>query len=102
MTEELKLLKYGLKHPIHRLQETKTNIQILLDFIHGTMTKDSRDEKQSTRVKTKISNLVYSYVNSYKSTLHALEKRRILKRLGRNKQIASLHLDKGNSCYIQR
>ena len=66
------------------------------------MTKDSRDEKQCTRVKTKISNLVYSYVNSYKSTLYALEKRRILKRLGRNKQIASLHLGKGNSCYIQR
>ena len=66
------------------------------------MTKDSRDEKKSTGVKTKISNLVYSYVNSYKSTLHALEKPRILKRSRRNKQIASLHLDKGSSCYIQR
>ena len=72
-TEELELLKYGLKHPIHPLQVNKTDI-LTFDFIHRAMTKDLRDEKQSGEVKTKISNLAYSYVNSYNPTLLALKK----------------------------
>ena len=58
------------------------------------MTKDLRDEKQFGEVKTKISNLAQSYVNSYKTTLHALKKQRILKRLANNKYIVILRLDK--------
>ena len=72
-TDELELLKYGLKHPIHPLQVNKTDI-LTFDFIHRAMTKDLRDEKQSGEVKTKISNLAYSYVNSYNPTLLALKK----------------------------
>ena len=72
-TEELELLKYGLKHPIHPLQVNKTDI-LTFDFIHRAMTKDLRDEKQSGKVNTKISNLAHSYVNSYKPTLHVLQK----------------------------
>ena len=44
------------------------------DFIHHVVAKDFRDEKQSGEVKTKISNLAHSYVNSYKPTLHVLKK----------------------------
>ena len=73
MTEVLELLKYGLKNPLHPLQVTKTDILTTIDFIHRAMTKDLRDEKQSGEVKTKISNLAHSYVNSYKPTLHALK-----------------------------
>ena len=51
------------------------------------MTKDLRDEKQFGVVKTKISDLAHGYVNSYKRTLHALRKYRILKRLANNKDI---------------
>ena len=76
-TEELELLKYGLKHPIHPLQVNKMDILTTFDFIRHAMTKDSRDEKQSGEVKTKISNLPHSYVNSYKPTLHPLKKHRI-------------------------
>ena len=76
-TEELELLKYGLKHPIHPLQVNKMDILTTFDFIRRAMTKDSRDEKQSGEVKTKISNLTHRYVNSYKPTLHALKKHRI-------------------------
>ena len=72
-------LKYGLKHPIHSLQVNKMDILSTFDLIHPTMTKDLRDEKQSGEVKTKISNLARSYVNSYKPTLHALKKHRIEK-----------------------
>ena len=43
MTEELELLKYGLKHPIHPLQVNKTDILTMFDFIHCAMTKDLRD-----------------------------------------------------------
>ena len=60
------------------------------DFIHSAMTKHLRDEKQSGEVKTKISNLAHSYVNSYEPTLHALKKHRTLKRLANNKNIVIL------------
>ena len=69
----MELLKYGLKNPLHPLQVTKMDILTTIDFIHRAMTKDLRDEKQSGEVKTKISNLAHSYVNSYKPTLHALK-----------------------------
>ena len=64
------------------------------------MTKDLRDEKQSGEVKTKISNLAHCYVNSYKPTLHALKKHRILKRLANNKDIVILRPDKGSGTVI--
>ena len=73
MTEEFELLKNSLKHPTHPLQVNKMDI-LTFDFIHGAITKDLRDEKQSGEVKTKISNLAYSYVNSYNPTLLALKK----------------------------
>ena len=100
VTTELELLKYGLKHPIHPLQVKKTDILTTFDFIHRAMTKDLRDEKQSGPVKTKISNLAHSYVNSYKLTLHALKKHRILKRLANNKDIVILRPDKGSRTVI--
>ena len=49
------------------------NILTTFDFIHHETTKYLKDEKQSGKVKTKISNLAHSYVNSYKPTLHALK-----------------------------
>ena len=64
------------------------------------MTKDLRDEKQSGEAKTKISNLADSYINSYKPTLHALKKHRILKRLANNKDIVILRPDKGSGTVI--
>ena len=100
MTEVLELLKYGLKNPVHPLQVNKTDILTTIDFIHRTVTKDLRDEKQSGEVKTKISNLAHSYVNSYKPTLHALKKHRILKRLANNKDIVILRLGKGSWAVI--
>ena len=99
-TEVLELLKYGLKNPLHPLQVTKTDILTTIDFIHRAMTKDLKDEKQSGEVKTKISNLAHSYVNSYKQTLHALKKHRILEILASNKDIVNLLPDKGSGTVI--
>ena len=63
---------------IHPLQGNKTDILTSFDFIHcAMMTKDLRDEKQPGEVKTKISCLLHSHVNSYTPTLHAPEKHRI-------------------------
>ena len=59
-----------------------------------------RDEKQSGEVKTKISNLNHSYVNSYQPTLHALKKHRILKKLANSKDIVILRPDKGSGTVI--
>ena len=63
-------------------------------------TQDLRDEKQSGKVKTKISNLANSYVNSYEPTLHALIKHRIFKRLANNKDIVILRPDEGSGTVI--
>ena len=95
-----RLRKYGLKHPTHSLQVNKMDILSTFDFIHRAIPKDLRDEKQSGKVKTKISNLTHSYVNSYKATLHALEKHRVLKRLANNKDIAILRPDKGSGTVV--
>ena len=99
-TKELELLKYGLKHPIHPLQVIKMDILKTFDFIHRAMTKNLRDEKQSGEVKTKISNLAHSYVNSYEPTLHALKKHQTLKRLTNNKNIVILRPEKGSRTVI--
>ena len=98
-TEGLELLKYCLKHPIHPLQLNKRDILTTFDFIHRAMTKDLGDETQSGKVKTNISNLTHSYVNSYKPTLHALKKHRILKRSA-NKDKVILRPDKGSGTII--
>ena len=44
--------------------------------------------------------MAHSYVNSYKPTLHALKKHRILKRLANNKDIVILRPDKGSGTVI--
>ena len=96
----MELLKYGLKHPIHPLQVNKTDILTTFDFMRHAMTKDLRDEKQSSEVQTKISNLAHSYVNNYKPTLHALKKHRILKRSVSNKDIVVLRPDEGSGTVV--
>ena len=48
------------------------------DFIHWTMSKDLKDQKQTGEVKAKISYLANTYVNSYNPTKRALHKHRIL------------------------
>ena len=45
-TEELDVLKYGLKHPIHTLHVNKTDALTTFEFILKTMTKDLKHEKQ--------------------------------------------------------
>ena len=96
----MELLKYGLKHPTHPLQVNKIDILTTFDFIHGAITKDLRDGKQSHEVKTEISNLAHSYVNSYNPTMLALKKHQILKRLANNKDIVILRPDKGSGTVI--
>ena len=67
-TEELDVLKYGLKHPIHPLHVNKTDVLTTFDFIFRTMTKDLKNEKQSGELEAKLSNLANTYVNNYRSS----------------------------------
>ena len=94
-TDELEVLKYGLKHPIHPLQINKTNILTTFDFIHRAMANDLKDKKHSVISKTKMSHLANSYVNAYKATKNYLKKYKILKRLREIKDIVILRPDKG-------
>ena len=42
-TDELEVLKYGLKHPIHPLQINKRDFFTTFDFIHLAMTNDLKE-----------------------------------------------------------
>ena len=65
-TEELDVLKYALKHPIHLLHVNKTDVLTTLVFILKTITKDIKNGKQSgeLKAKEKLSNLANTYVNN--------------------------------------
>ena len=81
---------YGLKHPIHPSQISRTDILTTFDFIHHAMRNDLKDNKHSGELKTKMSHLANSYVNAYKPTKNSLKKHKILKRLRQNKTSFSI------------
>ena len=93
--DELEVLKYGLKHPIHPLQINKTDILTTFDFIYRAMTNNLKDKKHSGELKTMMSHLANSYVNAYEPTKNSLKKHKVLKRLRENKNIVILRPDKG-------
>ena len=99
-TEELDVLKYGLKHPMHPLHVTKTDALTTFDFILRAITKDLKNEKQSGELKVKLSNLANTYVNNYKPQKYAMNKQGILKRLNKNNNIVILRPDKGGGTVI--
>ena len=70
VTDEIEILKYGLKHLIHPLQINKTDILTTFDFIYRAKTNYLKIKKHSVELKTKISHLANSYLNSYKPTKH--------------------------------
>ena len=67
-TDELEVLKYGLKHPIQSLQINETDTLTTFAFIHRAMTNDLKDKKHSGELKTKMLQLANSYANAYKPT----------------------------------
>ena len=61
--EEINILRYGLKHFIEPNFINKTDILSTFDFIHQTMSKDLKDQKDTGEVKVKMSYLENTYVN---------------------------------------
>ena len=94
--DELEVLKYGLKHSIETLHKNKTNGLTTFDFIHRSMSKDLKHEKDSGEVKAKMSYLANNYVNAYKPSKNILCKHKILRKLRNNKDIPTTKPDKGN------
>ena len=66
--DKLEILKYGLKHSIEPLHIT------MFDFIHWSMNKDLKHEKDAGEVKAKMSYLANNYVNTYKPLRNTLSK----------------------------
>ena len=66
--DKLEILKYGLKHSIEPLHIT------MFDFIHWSMSKDLKHEKDAGEVKAKMSYLANNYVNTYKPLRNTLSK----------------------------
>ena len=80
--DELEILKYGLKHSIEPLHINKTDVLTTFDFIHQSMSKDLKHEKDIGEVKAKM---------SYLAIWH-----KIIKILRNNKNILITKPDKGN------
>ena len=78
--EEVEILKYGLKHPIEPKHLLKTDIVVIFEQIHRSLSRDLKDERKSGEFKATISNLANMYWSSYKSTQNTLRKHGILKK----------------------
>ena len=98
--EEMNILRYGLKHSIEPNFMSKTDIHSTFDFIHRTMSKDSKDQKDTEEVKAKISYFANTYINSSKPTKKTLRKHKILRKLRNNNNILITKPDKENGVVI--
>ena len=78
---ELEILKDRLKHSIKPLYINKTDVLTTFDFIHRSMSKDLKCEKNAGEVKAKMSYLANNYVNAYKPSKNTLRKHKIFKNL---------------------
>ena len=79
--DELKILKYRSKHSIEPFHITKTDVLTMFDFIHWSMSKGLKHEKNAGEVKAKMFYLANSYVNTYKPLRNTLRKHKIIKKL---------------------
>ena len=70
--DELKILKYGLKHSIKLLHINTTDVLTTFDFIHRC--KDLKHEKDTGEVKARIFYLANNYVNTCKPWRNNLRK----------------------------
>ena len=97
--EGFKLLKIWFKTSL-----TPTLVNKRIFWLHlilsTTRWQKIREAKNSLVKLRKKCSLAHSYVNSYKSTFHALKKYRILRRLTNNKKIVILRPDKGSGTVI--
>ena len=96
---ENNMLRYGLRYSIEQKFINKTDVLSTFDFIRRTMSKDLKDQKNIGEVKTKISYLANTYVNSYKPTKNALRKHKTLNKL-RNNNILITKPDKRSGVVI--
>ena len=85
--DELKILKYGMKHSIEPLHINKTDVLTTFDFIHRSTSKDLKQENHAEEVKAKMTYLANNYVNTYKPSKNTLRKYKIIKILRNNKDI---------------
>ena len=96
----MNILRYGLKHTIEPSFINKPDILSTFGFIHQTMAKDLKDQKDTGEVRAKITYLANIYVNSYNQTKTTLWKQKILKKLRYKSNILITKADKGNGVVI--
>ena len=85
-----------MKHSVEPIHIDKTDIFPTFDFIHQSMSKDLKHEKDAGKVKAKMSYLANSYVNTYKPSKNTLRKHKIIKKLTNNKDKLITKPDRSN------
>ena len=96
----LNLSGIRLKHSIEPLHINKTDVLTTFDFIHRSISKDFKYEKDAGEAKAKMSYLANNYVNTYKPSKNILCKHKIIKNLRNNKDILITNPEKGNEVII--
>ena len=91
-----------MNHSVEPLHITKTDVLTTFDFIHRSMSKDLKHEKDAVEVKAKMSYLANNYVNTHKPSKNTLHKHKIIKKLRNNKDILITNPGKGNDNLIAR
>lgn len=82
------MLKYRLKHSDPVRNVTVSEIYLIFHII--LLTKNLRYESQLGELKIQMSNLVNNYVTKHKSSMRALRKHGVLKKLGNNDNVMIL------------
>ena len=78
----------------------KTDVLTTFDFIHRSMSKNLKYEKDAGEVKAKMSCLANNYVNAYKPSKNTLCTYKIIKTLRNNKDILITKPDKDTGVII--
>lgn len=87
-SKEIDVLKYRLKHSDPVRNVTVSEIYLIFHII--LLTKNLRYESQLGELKIQMSNLVNNYVTKHKSSMRALRKHGVLKKLGNNDNVMIL------------
>ena len=98
--EESDLLKAGLYFSIQPDKIRKFEIFITFEKIHRSFLNNLKSEETKSQIKAHLSYLANSYFYNNKPSPRILRQHRVLRNLGKNKDIVATKPDKGNGVVV--
>ena len=98
--DETKILENALTFAIQPPYINKSDVVCPFEHIYLFLSKELEDESNSGILKSQLSHLANTYINSYKPSFVDLKKYKLPKNLKNNKNIVIVKPDKGNGVVI--